>query len=240
MRDLATVVEGVAATRARIERACARAGRATHEVELLAAVKYLSLEELPLLAEAGVPLVGENRTDQLAAKQAATGDRFTWDFIGHLQSRKARDVVGRVRLVHAVESDSLAAAIDRAASAPQPVLVQVNTARDPGKYGVLPEEVDAFLERLAALPGLEVRGLMTMPALADDDPASSRGAFAALREPRRPLRRPLGGRAPLRRALHGHEPGLRGRDRGGRDHRPARRRPLRPRAHVGGRRRPTG
>lgn len=182
MRDLATVVEGVAATRARIERACARAGRATHEVELLAAVKYLSLEELPLLAEAGVPLVGENRTDQLAAKQAATGDRFTWDFIGHLQSRKARDVVGRVRLVHAVESDSLAAAIDRAASAPQPVLVQVNTARDPGKYGVLPEEVDAFLERLAALPGLEVRGLMTMPALADDDPASSRGAFAALRE----------------------------------------------------------
>lgn len=182
MRDLATVEAGVAATRARIEAACVRAGRAPADVELLAAVKYLALEELPLLAEAGVTLAGENRTDQLAAKQAASGDRFTWDFIGHLQSRKARDVVGRVRLIHAVDSDSLAGAIARSAEAPQAVLVQVNTAQDPGKYGVLPDELDAFLERLAALPQLAVRGLMTMPALADEDPETSRPAFAALRE----------------------------------------------------------
>jgi hypothetical protein len=129
----------------------------------------------------GLHLLGENRADALVRKQdAAAGRPFTWDFIGHLQSRKARDVVGRVRMIHALESESAATAVDRRAETPQDVLVEVNVAADPGKYGVPTERLDAFLETLTTLERVRVRGLMTMPPAAVD-PEASRGAFAALR-----------------------------------------------------------
>ena len=150
-------------------------------MEIVAAVKYVDADDLPALHAAGIRRAAENRTDQLEAKQAAHGDLFTWDFIGHLQSRKVRDLVGRVALVHALESDSAAAQIESRWSAPQDVLIEVNTAADPSKYGVAPDDLDAFLERLAALERVAVRGLMTMPALAQT-PEDSRSAFAALRE----------------------------------------------------------
>jgi uncharacterized pyridoxal phosphate-containing UPF0001 family protein len=125
--------------------------------------------------------VGENRSEGLAAKQAAHGSLFTWDFIGHLQSRKVRDVVGRVELVHALESDSAAAQVEARAAAPQDVLVEVNVAGDPSKYGVAAADLDAFLERLAGLAMVRVRGLMTMPPFTEDA-EGSRTSFAALRE----------------------------------------------------------
>ena len=83
-------------------------------MELLAAVKYVEPDDLAVLADAGIELVGENRVEQLLAKQAVAGERFTWDFIGHLQSRKARDLVGRVRLVHSLSTLSAAERLDRA------------------------------------------------------------------------------------------------------------------------------
>ncbi len=175
------VTAGVARTRERIAAAAARAGRAPGDVEIVAAVKYLDAEDLPLLHAAGITRVGENRTDQLVAKQEAYGDLFTWDFIGHLQSRKVKEIAGRVALIHSLSTSSTAAQIDTRSPAPQEVLIEVNVAADPAKEGVAPADLDAFLEELAALPNVVVTGLMTMPAFAED-PERSRPAFAALRE----------------------------------------------------------
>jgi pyridoxal phosphate enzyme (YggS family) len=150
-------------------------------VAILAAVKYVTRDDLQAIAEAGVDLVGENRTDALIAKQEGYADAFRWDFIGHLQSRKARDVVGRVELVHALSAESTARQIDTRSERPQDVLVEVNIAADPGKEGVSPAELDPFLELLAGLSKVRVRGLMTMPPFAED-PAASRPFFAQLRE----------------------------------------------------------
>ena len=179
--DLDVVRANVAAARAAIDEAAARAGRAPGDVELLAATKYVAAEDMPLLAEAGIELVGENRTDALAAKQALHLARFRWDFIGALQSRKARDVVDRVRLVHAVESLSAAEQLARRAEHDVACLIEVGIAGEAQKAGVPPGELDAFLEACVPLERLRIEGLMTMPPLADD-PQGSRRHFAALRE----------------------------------------------------------
>jgi pyridoxal phosphate enzyme (YggS family) len=179
--DLDVVRTNVASARAAIDEAAARAGRAPGSVELLAATKYVSADDLPLLAEAGITLVGENRTDALAAKQALHLELFTWDFIGALQSRKARDLVDRVRLVHAVESLSAAEQLSRRAERDVACLVEVGIAGEEQKAGVAPAELVAFLEACAPLERLQVEGLMTMPPLAED-PETSRRHFAELRE----------------------------------------------------------
>jgi uncharacterized pyridoxal phosphate-containing UPF0001 family protein len=160
--------------RARLDEVRAQVGE---DVEILAATKYVALEELPVLAEAGVTLVGENRAQDLEAKHAAHGPAFTWDFIGHLQSRKVRQVLPRVRLIHSVSSDSVLEQL-RARAADRPdleVLVEVNVAREAGKAGVDPAELDAFIARCP----VRVGGLMTMPPLAER-PEDSRRWFAAL------------------------------------------------------------
>jgi PLP dependent protein len=155
----------------------AAAGRDPASVEILAAVKYVPVEELGELAEAGLRVLGENRAQDLAAKADAYPDRFTWDFIGHLQSRKVRQVVPYVRYIHSVASDSVLAQLERHASAQTEVLVEVNVSDEPGKSGIAPDDLDAFLARCP----VTVVGLMTMPPLADD-PEQSRPYFAALRE----------------------------------------------------------
>lgn len=170
----------VAAIRAEIDGAARRAGRDPATVEILAAVKYVAAGDLSALHAGGIRRVGENKADALRVKQDVAGDLFTWDFIGHLQSRKARDVVGRVALVHSLESESTAQQLETRSTAPQDVLVEVNVADDAAKFGVVPSDLDAFLERLALLDQVHVRGLMTMPAFATD-PESSRPAFARLR-----------------------------------------------------------
>lgn len=150
------------------------------EVELLAAIKYVSVEELPKLAEAGVRLVGENRAQDLQAKVAAHGQLFEWDFIGQLQSRRVRAIVPHVRLIHSVASESALRELERHRELARPglrILIEVNVAGEQGKAGVAPDELDAFIAR-APLP---VAGLMAMPPLADD-PDDSRRWFAALRE----------------------------------------------------------
>ena len=148
---------------------------------MLAAVKYLEPDDLAPLAEAGVTLVGENRVEQLIEKQAVAPSGLEWHFIGHLQSRKARDLVGRVTLIHSLSSLSAAERLQRFGEAAIPCLVEVNVTGEDSKSGLSPGEIDAFLEKLTVLDRIAVHGLMTMPPLADD-PAESRGAFAALCE----------------------------------------------------------
>jgi PLP dependent protein len=150
-------------------------------VEILAATKYVEADELPALHEAGVRLVGENRSDALIAKQERHGDLFTWDFIGHVQSRKVRDIVGRVRLIHAIDSLSACRRIDDLSDAPVACLLQVNVAGEESKSGVATGQVDGFLDELSALDRVVFHGLMTMPPLTDA-PDDARPWFAALRE----------------------------------------------------------
>ena len=153
----------------------AAGGRA---VEVLAAVKYVPVEELGVLAEAGVALVGENRAQELERKALAWPDAgFTWDFIGQLQSRKVRQIAPHVRRIHSVASDS---ALRELGKHPRPgleVLVEVNVAGEADKAGIAPADLGAFVERCP----VPVVGLMTMPPLAAA-PQDNRRWFAALRE----------------------------------------------------------
>jgi uncharacterized pyridoxal phosphate-containing UPF0001 family protein len=139
-------------------------------VTIVAATKYVSVEEMAALVEAGIEVVGENRAQDLEAKHAVYGDAFRWHFIGHLQSRKTRIVNGICELVHSLSSESAARRLD------VPALVEVNLSGEQTKSGVPESELDALL---AAYP--DVRGLMTMPPAASD-PEASRPYFRRLRE----------------------------------------------------------
>ncbi len=168
--------EVVARNLERAREAIAAAGRDPGEVEILAAVKYLAAEELAALADGGVTVVGENRAQELAAKAAAVPGRFTWDFIGQLQSRKVKDLLPHVRYIHSVASDSALGQLERHGGPETEVLVEVNVAGEAGKSGVATSELSAFLERCP----VSVVGLMTMPPFTAD-PEDSRPHFAALR-----------------------------------------------------------
>lgn len=179
MVDLITGLraEQVQANLERVRSEIAAAGRDPGDVQIVAAVKYVPVEELGVLAEAGIELVGENRAQDLVAKADAHPDRFTWDFIGHLQSRKVRQILPYVRYIHSVGSDSVLAQLERHAPPEKEVLVEVNIAGEAGKSGIAPSELPAFLERCP----VRVVGLMTMPPLAPA-PEASRRHFSALRE----------------------------------------------------------
>jgi pyridoxal phosphate enzyme (YggS family) len=163
--------------RERIAAAATAAGRSGDEVELVVAGKYVALADLAVLAEAGIAIVGENRAQDLQSKVDAYGETFTWDFIGHVQSRKVKVIVPLVRMIHSVCTDSVLEQLRRHAPPDLPVLVEVNVAGEAGKSGVAPGDLAGFLERCP----LPARGLMTMPPRADR-PQDSRRWFAALRE----------------------------------------------------------
>ncbi len=139
-------------------------------VTVVAATKYVSVEDLAALVEAGVEVVGENRAQDLEAKHAAYGDAFRWHFIGHLQSRKAKTINAICELCHSLASESAARKLEI------PALVEVNLSGEPSKSGIAPEELPAFLELYS-----DVRGLMTMPP-ETGDPEASRPYFRRLRE----------------------------------------------------------
>ncbi len=145
--------------------------------EILAATKYVPLEEMGALAEAGVVLVGENRQQELSAKHERWGDAFRWDFIGALQSRKVKQLLPICRLIHSVASDSALVQLGRHGGPETEVLVEVNVAGEEGKAGVAPADLGAFLERCP----VRVGGLMTMPPFSQD-PEASRPHFARLAE----------------------------------------------------------
>jgi len=136
----------------------------------VAATKYVSVEDMAQLAEAGIEVVGENRAQDLEAKHAAYGDAFRWHFIGHLQSRKAPIVSEICELCHSLSSESAARKLSI------PALIEVNLSGEPTKSGVTPDELPALLELYP-----DVRGLMTMPP-ATADPEGSRPYFRRLRE----------------------------------------------------------
>jgi uncharacterized pyridoxal phosphate-containing UPF0001 family protein len=172
---VAELITGIDAARVRENLARIR-GEMPDGVEILAAVKYVPLEELGTLAEAGVTLAGENRAQDLEAKAGAHPE-LRWHFIGQLQSRKVKQILPYAELIHSVASDSALRQLERHGTPETEILVEVNVAGDEGKAGIAAADLGAFIERSP----VKVVGLMTMPPFTDD-PEASRPHFARLRE----------------------------------------------------------
>ncbi len=160
--------------RENLERVRERAGEG---VEILTATKYVPLDEMGTLVEAGISLVGENRLQDLEQKQARWAEEFDWDFIGNVQSRKVKRILPAVRLIHSIASDSALAQLERHADPDTEVLVEVNLAGEDSKAGVTPGGLGEFIERCP----VRVSGLMIMPPFTED-PEESRPYFARLAE----------------------------------------------------------
>jgi pyridoxal phosphate enzyme (YggS family) len=170
------------ATRAAVDAACVAAGRRPDEVTLVAVAKLHPVAAIDAVVAAGATDIGENYVQELLAKQAAAQAQPRWHFIGRLQRNKARQIAGKVALIHAVDSRELGVELGKRvpAGAVQPILVAVNVADEATKSGVAVADAPALVAALAAIPGLRVDGLMTMPP-PTDDPEAARPHFTALR-----------------------------------------------------------
>jgi PLP dependent protein len=155
--------------RGRIAEASRRSGREPEEVRILVASKYYALEQMAALADAGVELLGENRAEDLLEKQERFGDAFEWHFIGHLQRRKAKDVVPRVTLIHSIDSVKLIGELaKRASEGGIEILIQVNVSGEESKYGVDEDEVEPLLEAVAGTEGrVRARGFTTLAPIVE-------------------------------------------------------------------------
>ena len=196
-REKAALRERYQRVRAQLAEAVRACGRAPEDVALVAVSKFHGAEAVRELATCGQRMFGESYVQEGRAKQAALADLdLEWHHIGHVQTNKAKDVAGHFALVHGVDSERLAQALDRApalrmpGAMPQPVLIQVNIGREPQKSGVMPEGAPDLAERVAALPGLSLRGLMCLPPVCA--PGEARPYFAALRALRDQLATRLG------------------------------------------------
>jgi pyridoxal phosphate enzyme (YggS family) len=178
----------VAVLRARLARAredldaaAAVSGRPSGSVQVVVAGKYIPPEDTPLLIAAGVEVVGENRLQDLRAKAAIAGGALTFDFIGHIQRNKVRDIVPAVRLIHSLDSERLAAEIARRAEGEVRVLVELNIAEEATKGGIVPARLRAFVEDVSVHSDLVIGGLMAMPPK-QSDAELNRAHFATTRQ----------------------------------------------------------
>jgi pyridoxal phosphate enzyme (YggS family) len=172
--------------RERIGRACDRAGRRAEDVELVAVSKTFPPEAVRAAHAAGLSTFGENRVEEALPKMEALREiSIAWHMVGQVQTRKARDVVGRFALVHSLDREKLAKELQKRAEAAGvervPVLAQVDFSEKEGRAGVAPGNLLAFLEALASCPRVAVEGLMTLPPY-DPDPEKTRPFFVRLRE----------------------------------------------------------
>ncbi len=177
-----SIADHIADVRSRIDASCMAAGRAPETVQLLAASKTQSPEIIRQALDAGQTLLGENRAQSLRDKApllAAHDPAPVWHFIGRLQKNKVKYVVPWATLIHTVDSLPLAEEIAKRASSPIGVLVQVNTGDDPAKGGISTSGALDLCRQIHDLPGLSLRGLMTMPPLTED-PADAAPCFQAL------------------------------------------------------------
>jgi len=193
MYDYGILERNVAAVRERIAAAAARAGRDPGNIRLVAATKYVGAEALPLLARAGVTIIGENRVQEALAKFGEVGGcGLEWHFIGTLQRNKIHKVLSRFALIHSVDSAELAGAVAlRSTDKPTPVLFEVNVAGEGSKHGFDSDSLAESFPALLKLQGIAPRGLMTMAPF-EAEPSDTRPVFRALRELRDELARRRG------------------------------------------------
>jgi len=179
-----SIGENLSRVRERIAAACGRAGRSPDEVTLVGVSKGLQPEAAEEACAAGLRDVGENRVQEAVRKMEALAGMSTpprWLLVGHLQTNKAKTAAGLFAIIHSVDSVRLAQALSRYAREPVPVLVEVNVAQEAGKFGFAPNEVASVLPDIAVLPGLDVRGLMTVAPMVQN-PETVRPVFRRLRE----------------------------------------------------------
>lgn len=168
----------------RVARACGGAGRPAEDVRVIGVTKMKPADVVRAACDAGITDIGENYVQELAEKHAALGEIVRWHFIGHLQRNKVSEIIPFIGMIHGVDSERLATEISKRATAIGrriPVLAQVNTSGEESKHGIAPEELIRLAEHMAGLPGIELQGLMTIPAIFDD-PEGVRPMFRMLRE----------------------------------------------------------
>lgn len=188
------IARNVEAVLANIRRAAQRAGRPADSIRLVAVTKSVSVDRIRLAIDAGVRILGENRLQEALPKLTAVSPRadLAWHFIGRLQRRKVKSVVGRFEMIHSLDSVELAAEIDRRAGEAglcQPVLLEVNVGGEPNKAGLLPSAVPEALVMLDGMSNLSVRGLMAIPPLGSE-PEAARPYFRRVSELARSMTRP--------------------------------------------------
>lgn len=160
------VTERLTGIRQRIADACQAAGRAESEVTLMAVTKTVSPELINLAVTQGVKVLGENRVQEFLSKREAYHPDAEVQFIGHLQTNKVKQIIGKVTMIQSVDSLHLAEAINRAAEQHEtvmPVLLEVNIGGEASKSGVSAAELPQLLEAVTKLPHLRAAGLMTIP-----------------------------------------------------------------------------
>lgn len=176
--------ENLAQVEENIQRACERAGRDRKEVTLIAVSKTKPVEMLREIYDAGIRVFGENKVQELVDKYEVLPEDIKWQMIGHLQRNKVKYIIDRVDLIHSVDSIRLAETIDKEAEKKgitAKILIEVNVAKEDTKFGLVPEEVDDFIEQLANYKHIQVQGLMTIAPFVSD-PEENRPIFARLRE----------------------------------------------------------
>ncbi|MBP2111754.1 YggS family pyridoxal phosphate-dependent enzyme [Paenibacillus silagei] len=181
---MASLQERIATTRERVARACAASGRDSSEVKLIAVTKYVSLNTVAAVLEAGLEEIAESRWQDAEPKWNALGHKGIWHFIGHLQTNKVKDVIGKFQYIHSLDRLSLARELHKKAEAAGlevKVFLQVNISGEDTKFGLAPEAVEDFLREIAPLDRVKVIGLMTM-APHEEDPEATRPVFRGLRE----------------------------------------------------------
>jgi len=165
------IPENIFELRQRISAAAARSGRNPESIQLVAVTKTVDTPEMAQALEAGLTAFGENRVQELTRKYDHFSDRVEWHLIGHLQTNKVKQVIGKTALIHSVDRLNLAREISNSAQAfgaNVQVLIQVNVSGEDTKYGLAPVELEEFLQEVAGYPGLSVRGLMTMAPFVTD------------------------------------------------------------------------
>lgn len=175
-----SINDNLATLKHNIELACKRSNRNPDDITVIGVTKYVSIERTNELLETGVVDVGENRTEEFLHKYETIGDRANWHFIGTLQSRKVRDIIGKVTMIHSLERESVARQINNRSEEVVPCFVQVNVSGEESKHGLQPDEVANFIEQLKKYEKVKIVGLMTMAPHVDDE-SDIREVFRKLR-----------------------------------------------------------
>lgn len=181
---MASLQERIAIVKERVERACAVSGRDVSDVKVIAVTKYVSLDTVSAVLEAGLTEIAESRWQDAEPKWNLLGHKGIWHFIGHLQTNKVKDVIGKFQYIHSLDRLSLARELHKKAEAAGldvKVFLQVNISGEDTKFGLPPEAVEGFLKEIAPLHRVKVIGLMTM-APHEEDPELTRPVFRGLRE----------------------------------------------------------
>ena len=163
-----TVLENLANIQEKIKRACEKVNRNPDEITIIGVTKYVTIERAQELLAAGINNLGENRTDEFLHKYEEIEDRANWHFIGTLQSRKVKEVIGKVSAIHSLERLSVAKQINNRSDVPVDCFVQVNVSGEETKHGLTKDEVIPFIQDLKQYEKVNVVGLMTMAPHVDD------------------------------------------------------------------------